>query len=45
MKVADDIWCFHIDNLNFHQTLKTDSSRRFVPVHPQLLMLGLLKFV
>ncbi|WP_145598559.1 site-specific integrase [Yersinia alsatica] len=41
---VDSVWCFRIDNLNPHQTLKTDSSRRFVPVHPQLLMLGLLEF-
>lgn len=44
MKV-DGIWCFRIDNLNPNQTIKTDSSRRFVPIHSQLLALGLLDFI
>ncbi|MDY1036766.1 integrase [Lelliottia sp. CFBP8978] len=44
MKV-DGIWCFRVDNLNPNQTLKTDSSRRFVPIHSQLLTLGLLDFI
>lgn len=44
MKV-DGIWCFRIDNLNPNQTIKTESSRRFVPLHSQLLALGLLDFV
>lgn len=43
MKV-DGVWCFRVDNLNPNQTLKTDSSRRFVPIHSQLLTLGLLDF-
>jgi len=44
MKV-DGIWCFRVDNLNPNQTLKTDSSRRFVPIHSKLLTLGLLDFI
>ncbi len=44
MKV-DGVWCFRVDNLNPNQTLKTDSSRRFVPIHSQLLVLGLLDFI
>lgn len=44
MKV-DGVWCFRVDNLNPNQTLKTDSSRRFVPIHSQLLTLGLLDFI
>lgn len=42
---VDGIWCFRVDNLNPNQTLKTDSSRRFVPIHSQLLALGLLDFI
>lgn len=42
---VDGIWCFRVDNLNLNQTIKTDSSRRFVPIHSQLLALGLLDFV
>ena len=44
MKV-DGVWCFRVDNLNPNQTLKTDSSRRFVPINSQLLTLGLLDFI
>lgn len=43
MKV-DGVWCFCVDKLNPNQTIKTDSSRRFVPIHSQLLTLGLLDF-
>lgn len=39
------IWCFRVDNLNPNQTLKTESSWRFVPIHSQLLALGLLDFI
>lgn len=39
------ILCFRIDNLNCNQTLKTESSWRFVPIHSQLLALGLLNFI
>ncbi|HEY3588466.1 MAG TPA: site-specific integrase [Buttiauxella sp.] len=42
---VDGVWCFRVDNLNPNQTLKTDSSRRFVPIHSQLLELGLLDFI
>nr|WP_318382537.1 hypothetical protein [uncultured Enterobacter sp.] len=34
-----------VDNLNPNQTLKTESSRRFVPIHSQLLAQGLLDFI
>ena len=44
MKV-DGVWCFRVDNLNPNQTIKTDSSRRFVPIHLQLLALGILDFI
>lgn len=44
MKV-DGVWCFRVDNLNSNQTIKTDSSRRFIPIHSQLLTLGLLDFI
>lgn len=44
MMKVDGVWCFRVDNLNPNQTLKTDSSRRFVPIHSQLLTLGLLDF-
>lgn len=42
---VEGVWCFSIDNLNPNQTLKTDSSRRFVPIHSQLLTLGLVDFI
>lgn len=44
MKV-DGVWCFRVDNLNPNQTIKTDSSRRFVPIHSQLLEMGWLNFI
>ncbi len=37
----DDILCFNIDGAH----LKTDTSKRLVPVHPQLLKLGLGAYI
>lgn len=42
---VDGVWCFRVDNLNPNQTLKTDSSCRFVPIHSQLLTFDLLDFI
>ncbi|WP_149542571.1 tyrosine-type recombinase/integrase, partial [Serratia marcescens] len=38
-------WCFRIDDLNEGQSLKTSSSRRFVPISSKLLEAGLLAYV
>ncbi|MEB6337102.1 site-specific integrase [Serratia rhizosphaerae] len=38
-------WCFRIDDLNEGQSLKTSSSRRFVPISSKLLEAGLLTYV
>jgi len=41
-----NIWCFNIvKNESRKQSLKTNSAKRAVPVHPQLIRLGFLAFV
>ncbi|WP_227521260.1 site-specific integrase [Raoultella sp. T31] len=45
MMQIEGIWCLRLDDLNPNQKLETDSSRRFVPIHPHLLALGFLDFV
>lgn len=37
-------WCFHITDDGEGMTAKTKNSRRFVPVHPELIRLGLLTY-
>ncbi len=39
---ADGVWAIRIDTANPHQHIKTESSRRKIPIHPDLLKLGLL---
>lgn len=39
-----DLWCFDI-NAEGEKTLKNKSSKRVIPVHPQLLALGFLNYV
>jgi integrase len=40
---ADGVWAVRIDTANPHQHIKTESSRRKIPLHPDLLKLGLLE--
>jgi integrase len=40
----DDIWCFDVNDED-DKRLKTVSSKRIVPVHPELSRLGFLSFV
>ncbi|MBK5145924.1 site-specific integrase, partial [Budviciaceae bacterium BWR-B9] len=42
---CDGVWCFNIDNSKMGQVIKTTNSRRYVPIHAELLALGLLIFV
>ena len=44
IKKQDDVWIFDLSQSN-HKQLKTPSSRRSVPIHNQLLNLGLLEYV
>lgn len=39
------ITCIRIDNTSPGQQLKNESSRRYIPIHPQLLALGFLEYV
>jgi integrase len=41
---VDGIWAFNISDEEEGQSLKTQHSRRVIPVHPQLLDLGLLVY-
>ncbi|WP_081916687.1 site-specific integrase [Luteibacter sp. 9135] len=43
--VINDVPCIHINARFAHQQLKTDSSRRVVPLHPELERLGFLDYV
>ena len=49
VRAIDGIWCFVITETsaigNSDKSLKTRSSERIVPVHPELLRLGFLAFV
>jgi len=47
---VDSIWCIRIDDLRIdgsecEKNLKTKSSRRTIPIHPELLKIGFLDFV
>jgi integrase len=41
----DGIWCFDINDAGDGKHLKTTAAKRIVPVHPQLIELGLLDYV
>lgn len=43
--VINDVPCIHINARFEHQQLKTESSRRVVPLHPELERLGFLDYV
>jgi len=44
IREEDGIWCFDV-NSNADKDLKTGASERIIPIHPQLLDLGLLDYV
>ncbi|WP_337182201.1 site-specific integrase [Shinella sp.] len=41
----DGIWCFDINDEGDGKQLKTTAAKRLVPIHPQLIKLGLLDYV
>jgi integrase len=41
----DGVWCFDLNDDDDTKKLKTDASRRLVPIHPRLIELGLLDYV
>lgn len=41
----DGIWCFDLNDDDETKRLKTDASRRIVPIHSRLIELGLLNYV
>ena len=43
--VINNVPCIHINDRFEHQQLKTESSRRVVPLHPELERLGFLEYV
>lgn len=44
LRKVDGIWCFDINDDTPDKQLKTASSKRLVPVHPELIRLGLLNY-
>jgi integrase len=45
IKQHNDIWCFDFNDEGDGKKLKTAASRRLVPVHSQLIDLGILEYV
>ena len=45
IKKVDDIWCAVVDDIHEGQTVKTDNSRRCVPLHQELISKGFLEYV
>ena len=45
VRQQDGIWCFDLSDDDESKKLKTDASRRLVPIHSQLIELGLLDHV
>ncbi len=42
---VNDIWCIRVDSRYEKQRLKTPNAKRYIPIHQQLIDLGLLVFV
>ncbi|WP_394689192.1 tyrosine-type recombinase/integrase [Hoeflea sp.] len=42
---VDGIWCFNFNDEGDRKSLKTEASRRIVPMHPRLVQLGLPDYV
>lgn len=45
IRQQDGIWCFDLNDDDASKRLKTDASRRRVPIHSRLIELGLLDYV
>lgn len=45
IKQIEDIWCFDINENSENKSIKNDSSKRLVPIHPFLIKLGVLNFI
>jgi integrase len=45
VREVDDVWCFCFTDAGEGQSLKTEASRRVVPLHPNLIDLGFLGYV
>lgn len=45
IRQQDGIWCFDLNDDGEDKKLKTDASRRLVPIHSRLIKLGLLEHV
>jgi integrase len=41
----DGVWCFDINDEGDGKQLKTTAAKRLVPIHPQLIKIGLLDYV
>ena len=40
-----DIWVIHINNDDVDKSIKTEDSRRYVPLHPELIRLNFVEYV
>jgi integrase len=45
IRMQDGVWCFDINDKGEDKKLKTDASRRFVPIHSGLIALGFVDYV
>lgn len=45
VREIEGIWCFDVNENRPDKKLKTSSSKRIVPLHPQLIELGFLEYV
>jgi len=45
IRQEDGVWCFDLNDDGDTKDLKTDASRRLVPIHSRLIELGLLDYV
>ena len=45
IRMQDGVWCFDINDNHESKKLKTDASRRLVPMHSQLIALGFIEYV
>lgn len=44
IRQSGDVWYFHISNEARDSSVKTNSSKRDVPIHPELIRLGFLEY-
>ena len=45
IREVDGLWCFDLNDDDDTKKLKTDASRRLVPMHSRLIELGMLDYV